>query len=78
MDMLDKTLLHLKRSNKHQFMPKTRIGQTDINKKMRLILLDWMLEVSFKFETPMRIYELAINYVDRPGIWQWGHALLRE
>lgn len=45
----------------HDYM----IKQTDINAKMRSILVDWLIEVHRKFElTPETLY-LTINIVDR-------------
>lgn len=48
-------------SQVHDYM----IKQTDINAKMRSILVDWLIEVHRKFElTPETLY-LTINIVDR-------------
>lgn len=39
--------------------------QTDINEKMRAILVDWLVDVHLKFKlTPETLY-LAVNVVDR-------------
>ncbi|KAL1803154.1 hypothetical protein ACET3Z_031801 [Daucus carota] len=45
----------------HDYMP----SQTDINSKMRSILIDWLVEVHRKFELMPESLYLTINIVDR-------------
>lgn len=45
----------------HDYMPL----QTDINSKMRSILIDWLVEVHRKFELMPESLYLTINIVDR-------------
>ncbi|XP_058108149.1 G2/mitotic-specific cyclin-2-like isoform X2 [Magnolia sinica] len=40
-------------------------NQTDINHKMRAILVDWLIEVHYKFELMHETLFLAINIIDR-------------
>lgn len=39
--------------------------QTDINEKMRAILLDWLLDVHFKCQLMPETLFCTINYIDR-------------
>lgn len=41
------------------------IAQTDLNAKMRSILVDWLIEVHRKFELMPETLHLTINIVDR-------------
>jgi hypothetical protein len=49
------------------FMP--QVGylsrQTDINEKMRAILIDWLIEVHLKFKLLPETLYLSINMIDR-------------
>jgi cyclin B len=50
-----------------QFHPSTNClkGQTDINAKMRLILVEWLIEVHLKFKLLPETLFLTINLMDR-------------
>jgi G2/mitotic-specific cyclin-B, other len=39
--------------------------QTDINEKMRAILIDWLIEVHLKFKLLPETLFLTINMIDR-------------
>jgi G2/mitotic-specific cyclin-B, other len=39
--------------------------QTDINEKMRAILIDWLIEVHLKFKLLPETLFLTINLIDR-------------
>lgn len=39
--------------------------QTDMNEKMRAILIDWLLEVHIKFELNLETFYLTVNIIDR-------------
>nr|VDC85419.1 unnamed protein product [Brassica oleracea] len=39
--------------------------QTDVNEKMRAILVDWLLEVHIKFELNLETMYLTVNIIDR-------------
>jgi cyclin B len=39
--------------------------QTDINEKMRAILVDWLIEVHYKFKLMPETLFLTINLIDR-------------
>lgn len=41
------------------------IGQTDINEKMRAILIDWLVDVNVKFKLVPETLFLTINLIDR-------------
>jgi len=45
----------------HTFMSK----QTDINEKMRAILIDWLVEVHLKFKLMLETLYLTVNLIDR-------------
>ena len=40
-------------------------SQTDINEKMRAILIDWLIEVHLKFKLKLETLYLTINVIDR-------------
>lgn len=40
-------------------------NQTDINEKMRAILIDWLIEVHLKFKLLPETLFLTINLIDR-------------
>jgi len=39
--------------------------QTDINEKMRAILIDWLIEVHLKFKLVPESLYLTVNLIDR-------------
>ena len=39
--------------------------QTDINEKMRAILIDWLVDVHLKFKLVNETLFLAVNMIDR-------------
>jgi cyclin B len=39
--------------------------QTDINEKMRAILVDWLIEVHYKFKLLPETLFLTVNLIDR-------------
>jgi len=39
--------------------------QTDINEKMRAILIDWLIDVQVKYKLAPETLFLTINYIDR-------------
>ncbi|XP_050887218.1 G2/mitotic-specific cyclin S13-6 [Lathyrus oleraceus] len=45
----------------HDYM----VSQSDINAKMRAILIDWLIEVHRKFELMLETFYLSLNIVDR-------------
>ncbi|XP_050887219.1 G2/mitotic-specific cyclin S13-6 [Lathyrus oleraceus] len=45
----------------HDYM----VSQSDINAKMRAILIDWLIEVHRKFELMLETFYLTLNIVDR-------------
>jgi hypothetical protein len=62
-----KDILDTLQRNQDQFMP--RLGymkdQTDINEKMRAILVDWIIEVHMKFKLMSETLYLTIGVIDR-------------
>ena len=40
-------------------------GQIDIQAKHRVILMEWLMEVSDKFQLKRQTYHLAVHYADR-------------
>ena len=46
---------------KHGYM----VNQTDINEKMRAILIDWLIEVHYKFKLLPETLFLTVNLIDR-------------
>lgn len=40
-------------------------NQTDINEKMRAILIDWLIEVHLKFKLLPETLFLTVNLIDR-------------
>lgn len=40
-------------------------SQTDINEKMRAILIDWLVEVHLKFKLVPETLYLTVNLIDR-------------
>ncbi|MBA0742782.1 hypothetical protein Gogos_015803, partial [Gossypium gossypioides] len=54
------------KSAEHESMPNDYIHlQTDINEKMRAILIDWLIDVHQKFELSPEALYLTINLIDR-------------
>ncbi|MCQ2816926.1 MAG: hypothetical protein MJ252_06650 [archaeon] len=56
------------KSEENKFLPNPNYMQkiqTDITERMRLILLDWILEVHLKFRLRPETYYLCINIIDR-------------
>ena len=49
------------KSRVHDYM----VSQTDINSKMRAILIDWLIDVHRKFELMPETLYLTVNIVDR-------------
>ncbi|KAI9127804.1 hypothetical protein K1719_000797 [Acacia pycnantha] len=45
--------------------PDYMAGQFDVNEKMRAILIDWLIEVHYKFELMEETLYLALNLIDR-------------
>ena len=39
--------------------------QTDVNEKMRAILIDWLVEVHLKFKLMVETLYLTVNLIDR-------------
>ena len=54
------SLEHKKRIN-----PNYMLKQNDINEKMRMILIDWLVEVHLKFKLLPETLFLTINFIDR-------------
>ena len=54
------SLEHEKRIN-----PNYMVAQKDINEKMRIILIDWLIEVHLKFKLLPETLFLTINFIDR-------------
>jgi cyclin B len=54
-------------SEESRFLPKSDYMdmQTDINTKMRMILIDWMIEVHMKYHLRAETLHLTINLIDR-------------
>ncbi|KAB2059837.1 hypothetical protein ES319_A11G334500v1 [Gossypium barbadense] len=54
------------KSAEHESMPNDYMHlQTDINEKMRAILIDWLIDVHQKFELSAEALYLTINLIDR-------------
>ena len=51
--------------NKKRINPNYMYKQTDINEKMRMILIDWLIEVHLKFKLLPETLFLTINFIDR-------------
>ena len=56
-------LLSLEREKR--INPKYMLEQKDINEKMRIILIDWLIEVHLKFKLLPETLFLTINFIDR-------------
>ena len=51
--------------NKKRINPNYMLKQNDINEKMRMILIDWLIEVHLKFKLLPETLFLTINFIDR-------------
>jgi len=51
--------------NKKKINPNYMLKQNDINEKMRMILIDWLIEVHLKFKLLPETLFLTINFIDR-------------
>ena len=51
--------------NKKRINPNYMSKQNDINEKMRMILIDWLIEVHLKFKLLPETLFLTINFIDR-------------
>ena len=65
-EYIDDIYLHIK-SIENENLPKYGYmkNQTDINEKMRAILIDWLVEVHLKFKLVQETLFLAVNLIDR-------------
>ena len=50
---------------KKRINPNYMLKQSDINEKMRMILIDWLIEVHLKFKLLPETLFLTINFIDR-------------
>ncbi len=50
---------------KKRINPNYMLNQNDINEKMRMILIDWLIEVHLKFKLLPETLFLTINFIDR-------------
>ncbi|XP_054786020.1 cyclin-B2-4-like isoform X2 [Prosopis cineraria] len=55
----------IERLNSSCVSPDYMAGQFDINEKMRAILVDWLIEVHYKFELMEETLYLTVNLIDR-------------
>ena len=55
------------RTNEGRFLPKAGYmsQQSDINEKMRAILIDWLVDVHLKFKLVNETLFLTVNLIDR-------------
>lgn len=62
----DKIFEHM-RDTEEKFMPKYGYmrSQPDVNEKMRAILIDWLIEVHFKFKLLPETLFITVNLIDR-------------
>ena len=51
--------------DKKRINPNYMLNQNDINEKMRMILIDWLVEVHLKFKLLPETLFLTINFIDR-------------
>ena len=51
--------------DKKRINPNYMLKQNDINEKMRMILIDWLIEVHLKFKLLPETLFLTINFIDR-------------
>ena len=66
-EYLDDIYLHLKSIEKNNLPIENymTVRQTDINEKMRIILVNWIIEVHFKFHLLSETLFMCINIIDR-------------
>ncbi len=65
-DYVDDIMAHLRKSETRHRASETYMShQTDINAKMREILIDWLIEVHLKFKLRQETLYLAVNIIDR-------------
>lgn len=54
------------RSDRENFVsPNYMAGQTEINDKMRAILIDWLIEVHYKFKLQPETLFITVRIIDR-------------
>ncbi|RZC87598.1 hypothetical protein C5167_036153 [Papaver somniferum] len=65
-DYIDDIYAHYKKTeNSSCVSPNYMVQQSDINEKMRVILVDWLIEVHYKFELMDETLFLMVNIIDR-------------
>lgn len=65
-DLIKDIMAHLKSQEVRRApSPTYMTKQTDINAKMREILIDWLVEVHLKFRLQSETLYLCVNYIDR-------------
>ncbi|KAI3916143.1 hypothetical protein MKW98_004584 [Papaver atlanticum] len=65
-DYIDDIYAHYKKTeNSSCVSPNYMVQQSDINEKMRAILVDWLIEVHYKFELMEETLFLMVNIIDR-------------
>ena len=66
-DYIDEIYIYLKEIEKDNLPLENYISlkQTDINEKMRIILINWIIEVHFKFHLLSETLFICINIIDR-------------
>ena len=66
-EYLDEIYIYLKEIEKNDLPLENYISikQTDINEKMRIILINWIIEVHFKFHLLSETLFICINIIDR-------------
>jgi G2/mitotic-specific cyclin-B, other len=62
-----KEIMNYLRSTEEKYLPKATYmkNQTDINEKMRAILIDWLVDVHLKFKLLPETLFLTVNIIDR-------------
>ncbi|XP_026408993.1 G2/mitotic-specific cyclin-2-like [Papaver somniferum] len=66
LDYIDDIYAHYKKTeNSSCVSPNYMVQQSDINEKMRVILVDWLIEVHYKFELMDETLFLMVNIIDR-------------
>ncbi|XP_041021605.1 G2/mitotic-specific cyclin-2 isoform X4 [Juglans microcarpa x Juglans regia] len=65
-EYIDDLYVHYKKAESSCCVPPDYIAQqSDINERMRAILIDWLIEVHYKFELMDETLYLTINLIDR-------------
>ncbi|KAI3949733.1 hypothetical protein MKX01_040950 [Papaver californicum] len=65
-DYIDDIYAHYKKTeNSSCVSPNYMVKQSDINEKMRAILVDWLIEVHYKFDLMDETLFLMVNIIDR-------------